>query len=319
MSGGDGREASKAAQGTGGRGNHDSTSRFLLASLLWHEDGCGEQIGCRAHKPGRRRGDKYRCRGRRHGNCSMPPIDAAALDAAVREHFASRWVLDTQESVRRARDELVAPPRRSGEALIVAQQRSYALQRASDARRKAAEARGALDWGVIDLDQWGRLDRDYQTQLREAESAAARLTARQAQLESAPSVEDIDRVLIWNGLSRRRFCLVDGMVCGQRAGRAGARDRAGGWRSGVLWWWRSGSLGDGTTRRDGVDRLTATLLFAGWDRTSAMRRTLPLTRFATAWPWHRAPGDRSWGGGVPARRGHCTFPADLEPANQSQG
>jgi hypothetical protein len=113
-----------------------------------------------------------------------------------------------------------------------------------------------------------------------------------------------DRALIWNGLSRRRFCLVDGMVCGQQASRAGARDRLGGWWSGVLWWWRSGSLRDPTTRRDGVDRLAATLIFAGWDRTSAMRRKVPLTRFATARPWHRALGDRSCSGGVPARRGH---------------
>ena len=59
---------------------------------------------------------------------------------------------------------------------------------------------------------------------------------------------------------------------------------------GVLWWWRSGGVGDGTTRRDGVDRLAATLIFAGWDRTSAMRRKVPLTRFAMARPWHRALG-----------------------------
>jgi hypothetical protein len=32
---------------------------------------------------------------------------------------------------------------------------------------------------------------------------------------------------------------------------------------GVRWWWGSGSLGDGPTRRDGVDRLVATLIFAG--------------------------------------------------------
>jgi hypothetical protein len=87
----------------------------------------------------------------------------------------------------------------------------------------------------------------------------------------------------------------------------------------VLWWRRSGGLRDGTTRRDGVDRLAATLIFAGWDRTSAMRRKVPLTRFATARPWHRAPGDRSCSGGVPARRGHFTSSADLEWANQSQG
>jgi hypothetical protein len=79
-------------------------------------------------------------------------------------------------------------------------------------------------------------------------------------------------------------------------------------------------LGDGTTRRDGVDRLAATLIFAGWDRTSAMRRKVPLTSFATARPWHPAPGDRS----CPRRRpgASCswfTSSADLEPATLSQG
>jgi hypothetical protein len=61
-----------------------------------------------------------------------------------------------------------------------------------------------------------------------------------------------------------------------------------------------------------VDRLAATLIFAGWDRTSAMRRKVPLTKFATARSWHRALGDRSCSGGVPARRGHLTSSADLE-------
>jgi hypothetical protein len=89
-------------------------------------------------------------------------------------------------------------------------------------------------------------------------------------------------------------------------GRFPARDRVmgavgrGGGRVG------SGSLWDGTTRRDGVDRLAATLILAGWDRTSAIRRKVPLTSFASARPRQRTPGDRSCSGGVPARggRGH---------------
>src|SRR6266511_343123 len=43
-----------------------------------------------------------------------------------------------------------------------------------------------------------------------------------------------------------------------------------------VWWWPGGSW-DGTTRRDSVDRLAATLIFAGWDRRSAKRRKVPLT------------------------------------------
>jgi hypothetical protein len=66
--------------------------------------------------------------------------------------------------------------------------------------------------------------------------------------------------------------------------------------------WRSGGFRGGTTRREGVDRLPATLIFADWDRTSAIRRKVPLTIVAWAMPWHRALGDRSPSGGVPARR-----------------
>ena len=67
--------------------------------------------------------------------------------------------------------------------------------------------------------------------------------------------------------------------------------------------WGSGCCWGKTTRRDGVDRLTATLIFADWDRTSAIRRKVPLTRFASVRPRQRTPGDRSCSGGVPARRG----------------
>jgi hypothetical protein len=67
-------------------------------------------------------------------------------------------------------------------------------------------------------------------------------------------------------------------------------------------------------RRDGVDRLAATLIFAGWDRMSAV----PLTRFATARPWQRAPGDRS-AAAASGASGPFTCSADFVPANQSQG
>jgi len=110
------------------------------------------------------------------------------------------------------------------------------------------------------------------------------------------------KALIWNGLSRRRFAWWTGWVRGMRAGHAGSVwSGARSWSGRAIGWW-PGHSRDGATRRDGVDRLTATLIFAGWDRTSAIRRKVPLTRFASARPWHRAPGDRSCSGGVPARR-----------------
>src|SRR5829696_7918128 len=59
----------------------------------------------------------------------------------------------------------------------------------------------------------------------------------------------------------------------------------------------------GTTRRGMVDRRTTTLMYAGWDRRSAIRRKVPLTRNAAGQAGaHNTDGDRSCDGGAPARR-----------------
>src|SRR4029450_10312057 len=109
--------------------------------------------------------------------------------------------------------------------------------------------------------------------------------------------------------------LVDGVVCRQVSRSrvsVGALDGADGEGRCAACWWGPGGFGDGTAGRDNVARLPATLIFAGWDRTSAIRRKVPLTKVASAKPWHRALGDRSCSGGVPARpagRGHLLRPS----------
>src|SRR5829696_3133183 len=72
-------------------------------------------------------------------------------------------------------------------------------------------------------------------------------------------------------------------------------------------WWAGPVVG--MTRRRGVGRLPARLMFAGWDRRSAVRRKGPLTKYApgVAW-WHRTAGDRSCSGGAPARHGGHDHP-----------
>jgi hypothetical protein len=45
---------------------------------------------------------------------------------------------------------------------------------------------------------------------------------------------------------------------------------------GWAWWWAARMVG--MTRRRGVGRLPARLMYAGWDRRSAVRRKVPLTR-----------------------------------------
>src|SRR4029450_764768 len=67
-------------------------------------------------------------------------------------------------------------------------------------------------------------------------------------------------------------------------------------------WWTGPVVG--MTRRRGVGRLPARLMFAGWDRRSAGRRKGPPTSPAPGitW-WPRTAGDRPCSGGAPARHG----------------
>src|SRR3954467_12167177 len=85
-------------------------------------------------------------------------------------------------------------------------------------------------------------------------------------------------------------------------------------RTGGRWW--GADVGLGTTRRRRVGRPTATLIFAGRNRTAGMRSRVPLTRCAPGRPAHSAPGDRCCSGGAAARRGLVgeTGRADRRPA-----
>jgi len=108
---------------------------------------------------------------------------------------------------------------------------------------------------------------------------------------------------------------LDGPVRWGKHHRLGKPDRAS-WeplalpREGSLvsphWWWAGSEML--TTRRRTVVRLTATLIFAGRDRMSVIRRKVPLTSCASARPRHSAAGDRSCNGGSPACREQLGHP-----------
>ena len=55
-------------------------------------------------------------------------------------------------------------------------------------------------------------------------------------------------------------------------------------------------------RRGGAGGLTARLMCAGWDRSSAIRRELPWTKHALGFG-HSLNGDQFCGGGAPAHGG----------------
>jgi hypothetical protein len=67
-------------------------------------------------------------------------------------------------------------------------------------------------------------------------------------------------------------------------------------------WGRPSSV-VGATRRGGMDRQAATLMYAGRDRRSAIRRKVPLTSVVSGQAGrHSRNGDRSCHGGAPAHR-----------------
>jgi hypothetical protein len=111
---------------------------------------------------------------------------------------------------------------------------------------------------------------------------------------------------MWNGLSRERLAWWMAWLSGRATDGAVLVE--------ARRWWLLGreivavSRGRpgwviGTSRRGGVDRLAATLMFAGRDRRSVMRRKVPLTSVVSGVAGgHRGDGDRSCNGGVPARR-----------------
>jgi len=77
-------------------------------------------------------------------------------------------------------------------------------------------------------------------------------------------------------------------------------------------WWPGGWVG--TARRDVVDRQATTLMYAGRDRRSAIRRKVPLTRNAAGQTGaHNTGGVQACDGGASARRAdQLTSSADRE-------
>ena len=64
-------------------------------------------------------------------------------------------------------------------------------------------------------------------------------------------------------------------------------------------------------RRGVAGGLTARLMYAGWDRSSAIRRTVPWTKSARGFG-HSLNGDQVCGGGAPAHGGVLAL-AQLTP------
>jgi hypothetical protein len=123
-----------------------------------------------------------------------------------------------------------------------------------------------------------------------------------------PSFCAREPAMLWNGLSipcfagllsaRYQRCCGGGACNWQsmRSWRLLLADAGNGWRPAVLW----------ATRRSAVDRRTATMLYASWDRSMSMRRWLTQNRGVhdglDRAVGYNAGEDRFCCGGAPARR-----------------
>ncbi|HEV8652150.1 MAG TPA: recombinase zinc beta ribbon domain-containing protein [Actinomycetes bacterium] len=165
-------ERRSGRQGPGnltGRGTSPETAaRFLLSGQVWC-DRCGERVGIKSPKPGRRNKDKYRCRGRRMGKCDLPPIDREMLDSAVLDHLRDRHmdVVDVRRTVERERDRLLAL--RDDEAGVVADELAQVEADLVRVRTLARKAQQEYEVGELSAKLYSRLDAEY-----EREQAGAR-------------------------------------------------------------------------------------------------------------------------------------------------
>lgn len=196
--------ASRSRPSVGGRGNRGSSSRFMLSGLVFCGE-CGERIGCRADK--RRHSDTrrhtYICRGRRMGPCSLPIIEQAELDEAVRDHFVEHHVdaIDVAATIEHERERLLAM--RQSETTVLREELAEAEAELVDAERFRARARADYAKGVMSGEQWSSLDADCAARANRARDAAQRMRERIEAIEDGISTRDVDRVLdLMNRLSR---------------------------------------------------------------------------------------------------------------------
>lgn len=186
--------AARARPWVGGRGNRASSSTFLLAGLLWCDE-CGERIGTRTDQSGKGKRHVYKCRGRRVGSCTLPLLEQAELDEAVRAHFVDQLVdtVDVTATLSRERDRLLAM--RNHEAAVLREALTEA--EAEHAKAAAFRKRVKADYedGAMSPAQWAELDDDCAQRMEQASATCGQLVARLREAEGRMSTADVDALL----------------------------------------------------------------------------------------------------------------------------
>jgi hypothetical protein len=153
------------------------THDFLLAGLLWCGH-CGERVGARHDKHGRRKKKVavYLCRGRRLGQgCPLPRIKAVELDEAVRRSFVEGFV-DVQATMERSREVMLA--KQDDEARIIREELREVERVMAEARQFGAKLDKDYATGELTGASYERLYKGVAERIEHAEAARDRLTQR---------------------------------------------------------------------------------------------------------------------------------------------
>src|SRR6266511_57001 len=187
--------SSRSVRKFGGRGTGGASETFLLLGLLFCAR-CGERLACRkAHKPGRR--DKYVCLGRKRLGCTMPTIYREPVDDALRRHFLMNHVVDTAETIRRRRDELLQ--QRSDEAALVRDEIAEVETELANTRSLTIKVRRDYEADELSARLYSELTDEYERRIAHGEDARDRLRTHLSTIEGAHITADIDDLLDRSG------------------------------------------------------------------------------------------------------------------------
>lgn len=153
------------------------THDFLLAGLLWCGH-CGERVGARHDKHGRRKKKVavYLCRGRRLGQgCPLPRIKARELDEAVRRSFVEGFV-DVQATMERSREVVLA--RQDDEARVIREELREVEREIAEARQFGSKLDKDYASGELTGPSYERLYKGVTERIEQGQAARDRLTQR---------------------------------------------------------------------------------------------------------------------------------------------
>jgi hypothetical protein len=123
----------------------------------------------------------------------MPTIRRELLDDAIRQHFVSNHVVDTEESVRRERDRLMGL--RNDEAALIRDELKQVQEDGNRVSTLARKARRDYEAGDLTAKLYSELSADYEREQARCQAAVERLRSSLAAVEGSVPVEQLNALL----------------------------------------------------------------------------------------------------------------------------